>query len=99
MVKILEKVVLQKIRDHGLLLPDEAQKTIYGDEQESLAIADFFYSPTTIVFADGSPHHLDYVKLGDDTKRKKLRAKGYRVVVIKGEDVEGGIAKLANRIS
>ena len=46
----------------------------------------------------GSPHHLDYVQVGDEEKRRKLRSLGYRIVVIKGEDVEEGISELANRI-
>ena len=61
-------------------------------------MTDFFYEPKTIVFVDGSSHYLDYVKVGDEDKRRKLRKLGYRIVVIKGEDIDGGIAELTSRI-
>ncbi|MBN1460819.1 MAG: DUF1998 domain-containing protein, partial [Armatimonadetes bacterium] len=56
----LERQVLRAIRDRGLRLPAEAQKTIY-DDGVPLAIADFTYEPRILVFVDGSPHHRDYV--------------------------------------
>ncbi len=95
----LERDVLTAINNQNIRLPDEGQKTIYDNEGIPLANADFFYAPKVIVFVDGSPHHLDYVRLSDEVKRKKLKGKGYRIVVIKGEDVDGGIDELARRIS
>jgi very-short-patch-repair endonuclease len=92
-----ERQILAAIRDRGLTLPDEAQKIIYeGDEP--IASADFFYEPKVVVFVDGSPHYRDYVAAADDTKRKRLKAKGYRVVAIRADDVEGGLDELAGRL-
>lgn len=93
----LEKDVLRAIDERGLRLPDEAQKVIY-DGDEPIAIADFFYAPRTVVFVDGSPHHKDYVAAADEVKRNRLRAKGYRVVVIRGEDLRAGLEDLASRL-
>jgi len=97
-VSDLERDVLAAIKKHNMRLPDESQKTIYDNDGIPIASADFFYAPKVIVFVDGSPHYLDYVQVGDEEKRKKLRALGYRVVVIKGEDVDIGIKELESRI-
>ena len=90
-----ERQVLQAIADAGLPLPDEAQRTIYeGDEP--IAIADFFYEPRVLVFVDGSPHYRDYVEAADQSKGRRLKAKGYRIVAI--TDIEGGLAELRARL-
>lgn len=90
----LEREVLRAIHERGLPLPDAAQKTLY-DGDEPVAVADFFYEPRIVVFVDGSPHHKDYVAAADDVKRSRLKAKGYRVVVVRGEDAEAGLDDLA----
>lgn len=94
----LERQVLRSIRLRGLPLPDEAQKTLY-DGDAPIAIADFFYAPRIAVFVDGSPHHQDYVRAADDWKRRRLRARGYRIVVIRGEAPEAGLDDLAVRLA
>jgi very-short-patch-repair endonuclease len=92
-----ERQILAAIRDRGLPLPDEAQKTVYeGDEP--IASADFFYEPRIVVFVDGSPHYRDYVAAADDSKRRRLKAKGYRIVAIRADDVEGGLDDLTRRL-
>jgi very-short-patch-repair endonuclease len=93
----LERQVLRAIRDRELRLPDEAQQTIY-DGDVPLAIADFFYEPKVVVFVDGSPHHRDYVLEADDRKRRRLKALGYRVVVVTAEEPEKGLEDLASRV-
>ncbi len=93
----LEREVLQTIRERGLPLPDVAQKTLY-DGDEPLAIADFFYEPRIVVFVDGSPHHRDYVREADQRKRRRLKALGYRVVVVRAGESEAGLAELAARL-
>jgi hypothetical protein len=93
----LERQVLHAIHARGLPLPDEAQKVLY-DGDEPVAIADFFYVPRIVVFVDGSPHHLDYVQAADDWKRRRLKARGYRIVVIRGEEMEAGLEDLAGRL-
>jgi len=94
----LERQVLRAILERGLRLPDEAQKTIY-DGDEPLAIADFFYTPRILVFVDGSPHHRDYVQAADERKRRRLKALGYRVVVVKADEPEAGLNDLAARVA
>ncbi|MBC8509108.1 MAG: DUF1998 domain-containing protein, partial [Chloroflexi bacterium] len=94
----LEKSVLQEIKNNKIRLPDEAQKLIYDDDGVPIASADFFYEPKVIVFVDGSPHHLDYVQVGDTEKRKKLRALGFRSVVIQGSNIIDGLSKLRKKI-
>ncbi len=93
----LEREVLQAIRDRGMRLPDEAQKTIYI-EDAPIARADFFYKSRVIVFVDGSPHHLDYVQAADDEKRKKLRSKGYFIAVIRPESRDEDLGALSQKI-
>ncbi|MBN1812558.1 MAG: DEAD/DEAH box helicase [Anaerolineae bacterium] len=93
----LEREVLAAIRERGLPLPDEAQKTIY-DGDVPIASADFTYEPRIVVMVDGSPHHRDYVQAADEEKRQRLKALGYRMVVIKGEEPETGLDDLAARV-
>lgn len=50
------------------------------------------------LIVDGSPHYLDYVEAADERKRRRLKALGYRVVVIRGEDLAGGLEELAGRV-
>ena len=77
----LEKKVLRAASQADIPLPDEAQKTLY-DGDEPIAEADFYYEPRIPVFVDGSPHHKDYVEEADRQKRRRLRAKGYRITVV-----------------
>jgi len=92
-----EREVLAAIRDRGLPLPDEAQKTIY-DGDEPIATVDFFYAPRILVFVDGSPHYRDYIQAADTRKRRRLKALGYRVVVVMAENPEAGLSDLAARV-
>ncbi|MGC9346933.1 MAG: DEAD/DEAH box helicase [Anaerolineae bacterium] len=94
----LERQVLMAIRDRALPLPDEAQKVIY-DGDEPLVIADFYYEPRIVVFVDGSPHYRDYVQAADARKRRRLKALGYRVVVVRAEDPDTGLDELAAKLT
>jgi hypothetical protein len=94
----LERRVLRAIHDRGLRLPDEAQSTLYDGDQP-IAIADFFYAPRIVVFVDGSPHHQDYVQAADDWKRRRLKALGYRVVVIRAGEMAAGLDDLSARLA
>lgn len=93
-----EKTVLEQIKALKIKLPDEAQKTIYNNDNAPIAIADLFYKPKLVVFVDGSVHYLDYVRAGDDAKRRELRAMGYRIVVIKVDAIEEGLSELKSKI-
>ncbi len=92
-----ERQVLHAIHERGLPLPDAAQHTLY-DGDEPIASADFYYEPKIVVFVDGSPHYRDYVAAADDTKRRRLKARGYRIVAIRADDVDGGLNELAGRL-
>lgn len=84
----LEKVVLRKIKELALRIPDEAQKIIY-DEDNPIAKADFFFEPNIVLFVDGPAHEKDYVKEDDERKRDELRSLGYRVFAVKSaKDIE-----------
>jgi hypothetical protein len=52
-----------------------------------------------VVFVDGSPHHQDYVRAADDRKRRRLKALGYRIVMVGGDDLETGLYDLESRVS
>jgi very-short-patch-repair endonuclease len=93
----LEREVLEAIRERGLALPDEAQRTIY-DGDVPLTIADYFYEPRIVVFVDGSPHHRAYVQEDDRRKRRRLKGLGYRVVVVRAEAPEVGLSDLETRL-
>ena len=93
----LERRVLHAIRDAGLPLPTEAQRLIEADGAP-IASADFYY-PRTVVFVDGSPHHLDWVVRDDAEKRAKLRRLGLRVIVIRGESLDADLAGLRERVA
>ena len=77
-----------------LPIMDVAQKTLY-DGNEPIATADFFYAPRIALFVDGSPHYLDYVAAADDVKRKRLKARGYRILAIRGDQVDESLDRLA----
>ena len=84
----LERRVVQAIQPRGLPLPQAAQKTLY-DGGEPIAIADFFYESRIAIFVDGSPHYRDYVVAADESKRRRLKAQGYRVLAIAGDECGG----------
>ncbi|NLF03372.1 MAG: DUF1998 domain-containing protein, partial [Anaerolineales bacterium] len=92
-----ERQVLAAIRDRGLPLPDASQKAVY-DGDEPIAVADFFYEPHIVVFVDGSPHFRDYVANADERKRRRLRALGYRIVVVRSDDMESCLDDLSARV-
>jgi len=96
----LERQVLRAISERGLPLPDTAQHTLYDRDGAPLAVADFCYERGRIVlFVDGSPHYREYVQAADERKRKRLKALGYRVVVIRADDLDAGLDDLAARLA
>jgi very-short-patch-repair endonuclease len=95
----LEREVLRAIADREMPLPDAGQKRLYDQEGVPVAIADFYYEPKIVVFVDGSPHYRDYIQASDEEKRRRLRGLGYRIVVIKAENLEAGLEELENRVS
>ena len=95
----LECQVLRAIHGRGLPLPDAAQETLYDRDKSPLAVADFYYHRGRVaVFVDGSPHYRDYVQAADERKRRRLKALGYRLVVVRADDPEAGLNELAARV-
>jgi hypothetical protein len=90
-----ERQVLEAIDERGLRLPDEAQKTLYDDD-EPIAEADFYYEPRIVVFVDGAPHYKEHVQEADRQKRLRLKRMGYRILVLK--DLDRDIDQLEQRI-
>jgi len=94
----LEKKFLELIKEKGCKLPDEAQKTIYIDDVP-IAEADFYYEPKTVVFIDGEfVHGQEHISIADEDKRRKLKAKGYRIIVINETAFDDDIRRLLNII-
>lgn len=94
----LEKKFLEFMKEISGKLPDEAQKTIYIDDVP-IAEADFYYEPKIVVFIDGKfVHGQEHVSIADEDKRRKLKAKGYRVIVINEATFEEDIKRLLNII-
>jgi superfamily II DNA/RNA helicase len=80
----LEKEVLDAIYKSGLKLPDDAQKVVY-DGNNPVVKPDFFYeslgSKGLCVFVDGPDHEKESVIKEDETKRRWLKANGYRYII------------------
>ncbi|MCX2728165.1 DEAD/DEAH box helicase [Thermomicrobium sp. 4228-Ro] len=78
----LEREVLEYLFDHGLRLPDDAQKVI----EEPRCRSDFFYAPNVLVFVDGPPHDRPDQQRLDERTRRNLIARGYRVIVLRYDE-------------
>jgi very-short-patch-repair endonuclease len=64
-----------------------------------VASADFFYEPKRLaVFVDGPPHDKDYIASADEEKRRRLKALGYRVLVIRYDRKDHDLHTLKNRL-
>jgi len=77
-----EKTFLKYLYEHGLRLPDSAQKRVDGVYVQP----DFFYEPDIHVFCDGTPHDRPEVKEQDLLKRAQIRSLGEKVFVYYYQD-------------
>lgn len=72
-----ERKFLDYLYQHGLRLPDAAQKPVAGLYVQP----DFYYEPRFWVFCDGTPHDAPAVQAEDALKRQAIMAQGDEVWV------------------
>jgi very-short-patch-repair endonuclease len=83
----LEREFLRRLQARGVRLPDEAQYRI----GEAHTKVDFLYRPNLAVYVDGPHHDSERQSRIDERQREALLELGYRVVVVRHEDLEGGV--------
>ncbi len=72
-----ERKFIDHLYQHGLRLPDAAQKRVEGIYVQP----DFYYAPRIWVFCDGTPHDEHAVQANDELKRQAIIAQGDEVWV------------------
>jgi superfamily II DNA/RNA helicase len=77
-----ERKFLDYLHEHGLRLPDSAQKPVEGIYVKP----DFFYKPDVWVFCDGTPHDEAQLKEEDNSKRQAILNRGEQVFVYHYKD-------------
>ena len=78
----LERKFVDYLHERGLRLPDAAQKEV----PEIYCQPDFFYTPNTWVFCDGTPHDRPEVRERDNDIRQKMRSMGHDVIELNYRD-------------
>ena len=91
----LERDFLRLLKAKGLPLPDEAQYRI----GEAHTVADFFYRPNLLVYVDGPHHDSERQARIDERQRRTLMELGFRVEVLRYEDLEKGVERLRNALA
>jgi hypothetical protein len=78
----LERLFLDHLYRTRRRLPDFAQRTI----PDVATVPDFFYEPNVCVYCDGSVHDEPQQRAADEALRNELRARGYRVMVVRYDE-------------
>jgi hypothetical protein len=98
MAQGIEGKVLARMRTRGFPAPP-AHHHVVTDNGVPLAESDLYYPDQKIcVMCDGPPHDEPGVAADDAIKRKKLKARGYRVVVVHYADIDAGLDELGKRL-
>jgi len=77
-----ERKFIDFLYQHGLRLPDAAQKSVEG----IYVRPDFYYEPRIWVFCDGTPHDDPITMAADEAKRQAIYAQGDEVWVYYYQD-------------
>lgn len=97
---LTEEAMVAALRDAGLPAPTGAHQGLPADQP--VASADLYYVGEGVhiaVFLDGGVHEEPVQQKIDETRREKLKDRGYSVVVIRHDEVEAGIADLKSRLN
>ncbi|WP_423222343.1 DEAD/DEAH box helicase [Candidatus Amarolinea aalborgensis] len=89
----LERTLLDALHGSKRRLPDFAQYAAPG----VMTVADFFYQPNVCVYCDGRVHDEPQQRASDEAVRRELKARGYRVIVIRyDETLEARLVEYAD---
>ena len=94
-----EALMVEKIKASGTPAPAKAHLPV--PSHAPVTEADLYYEVEGVkvaVFLDGSVHDEPTVAAADKNKRSTLRSQGWRVVEVRYDDLESGIAKLRSAI-
>ena len=94
-----EADMVEKIKAAGLPAPSKAHLPVPTDAP--VAEADLYYEVEGVkvaVFLDGTVHDDAAVAAADEHKRATLKSKGWRVIEVRYDDLEDGIAKLRSAL-